>query len=131
MSKIILGAIFPISEKNYNRIIKGSDIFVKYSKFNKLEVGQTIKFYISKPIGKIRIIAKIKNVNFLDNISVKMKYFDRLIMKEDEFDIYVKKTKYGDKRKNSNLLVIEFADIKKCEEQLKGIMLVSGMYIYH
>jgi hypothetical protein len=115
----IKGIIFPISEKNYNAIINGKNVYVKICTFKNLKPSQIIQFYVT-PKKKVIIKGKITSVENLDYDSMISKYENKLVQGKNDLYYYMNKNMKGQKRvKNtidhSHALAIQFGNIEKCD----------------
>lgn len=129
----IKGIIFPISEKNYNAILKGKNIYVKICTFTNLKPNQIIQFYVT-PKKKILVRCKIISIENLDYETILSKYEKKLVQEKDDLYEYMNKNMKGQKRikttmDHSQALTIQFGEIEKCDLNHNSRIWTMGSYI--
>lgn len=130
--RFILGAIFPISFGDVESLFdRKRSVFVKFTKFKKLEKGSRIVFYVSKEkkfIGEGTIL-KVEKIN--PDIAW-IRYGKQIFLNESEYNQYVVKSPISGKdRKMTEITIFLLKNLKRYKKPTKCMYDVtpSGRYI--
>lgn len=132
MMRNVLMAIFPVSSKNASSLFdQKRSVFVKFTKFVKLERGSRIVFYVSKEkklVGEGTIV-KVEN---LDPENAWISYEEQLFLNETEYNRYVVRSPISGKdRKMKRITVFVLKNLRKYKNPIKSVFKVtpSGRYL--
>lgn len=132
-SNEISGVIYPLMRKNFNLLRKKRNpIYIKYithtaSKYpTRLIKGNFLLFYLSGENKSVVGYSKIIDIGFDLPSFVKEHFLDRIQMKEQEFDNYIKY------RETKPLLILQLDEIKELSKSvvLPFSITMTGKYIY-
>jgi hypothetical protein len=84
----IYAVVFPILPKHIERIFKGRDVFIKYTRESNLRIGRGTKilFYGSRTGHKIFCEGTVRAIEFLSPDELVTKYADRLFISAEELE---------------------------------------------
>jgi len=128
---MIIGAIFPLKKDLWLRFLEGGkNVFVKFSKMNKLEKDHKILFYSAREINALIGEGTIKFVSSMAADDVREKYKSTLFLTSSELSNYVSK-RWSESSKKWKLLTIELKNIIKYEKPIKLLkpITVAGYYL--
>lgn len=126
------GAIFPISSEHVARLLdEGKDVFVKFTKLKRLENDSKIIFYVS---GEKLLAGEgtIVNVESLDPKTAWMRYGERIFLRNEEYDNYVRRSPIsGAERKMEKITVFALRDLRRYKKPIKYVypMTPAGRYL--
>ena len=128
----VSGAIYPISSGNVNSLFdQKRSVFVKFTKFKKLEKGSKIVFYVSKKktlIGE-GTIAKVEKIKPETAWS---RFGKQIFLNESEYNQYVVKSPITQKdRKMTEITVFILRNLKRYKKPTMSMYNVtpSGRYL--
>ena len=120
--KEIIGVIFPILPRHVAPLFEErKDVFVKFTKFMRLETGSKIVFQVS---GEKMLVGEgvITNVEKLDPEIAWVRYGERIFLGKEEYDNYVKRSPISDeKRKMVEVTAFTISDLKRYKEPIKSV----------
>ena len=130
--KSVLGATFPISSGAVESLFdQKRNIFVKFTKFKKLEKGSKIVFYVSKEkkfIGE-GTVAKVEKIN--PEIAW-IRYGKQIFLNKSKYNQYVVKSPIsGNDRKMTEITVFLLKNLRRYRKPIKCTYNVtpSGRYL--
>lgn len=130
--KSIIGAIFPISSENVVPLFDGErKVFVKYTKFGKLDKNSKLVFYVSKEkqlIGE----GTIERVERTKPETAWTKYGQQMFINESEFNHYTSKSPVdGRNRKMMEITIFVLKNLRKYENPMrwKSGITPAGCYL--
>ena len=130
--KFKLGAIFPISSENVMRLFdQGRTVFVKYTKFRKLEKDSKIVFYVSKE-KKLIGEGTVERVETLNPEIAWTRYGKQIFLNETEYNLYAAKSPVdGRNRKMVEITVFILKNLRKYRNPAQWTYNVtpSGCYL--
>ena len=128
----IMGAIFPISPRNVDSLFdQKRSVFVKFTRFKKLEKGSKVVFYVSKKktlIGE-GTIAKVEKTKPETAWS---RFGKQIFLNESEYNQYVAESPItGKDRKMTEITVFILRNLKKYKKPTMSMYNVtpSGRYL--
>ena len=128
----IMGAIFPISPRNVDSLFdQKRSVFVKFTRFKKLEKGSKVVFYLSKKktlIGE-GTIAKVEKTKPETAWSL---FGKQIFLNESEYNQYVAESPItGKDRKMTEITVFILRNLKKYKKPTMSMYKVppSGRYL--
>ncbi|MEM2130323.1 MAG: DUF365 domain-containing protein [Candidatus Bathyarchaeia archaeon] len=128
----IIGAIFPISKFHINRFLKDKKtIFVKFTRFRRLEKGSKIIFYAS---GEKLLIGEgtIENIEVLDVKTAWKLYSQQIFLTEEEYEGYVTMSPTtGENRKANCITLFTLKNLKafRTPTEFAKPITPSGCYV--
>jgi len=131
-TKEVTCAIFPILPEHIGRLLeKKKNVFVKFTKLNRLRKGSKIVFYISHE----KVLAgegTIVNIETLDPEMAWMRHGEQIFLSKEEYDDYVERSPIsGEERKGRKITAFVFRDLKKYKRPIKSVYGVTpaGRYL--
>jgi len=128
----VIGAVFPISPEHAVRIFdEGRTVFVKYTRFSKLDRNSRIVFYLS---GERRLIGEgsIEKIEKAKPESVWAHYGRRIFLDKMEYDQYVSNSPIGGRNRISEAItVFVLKNLRKYKktDQLTYSVTPAGCYL--
>jgi hypothetical protein len=102
----VVGAIFPISPEHAARIFgEGRTVFVKYTRFTKLDRNSRIVFYLSKEkrLAGEGIVEKVEKAN---PETVWARYRKQIFVNKTEYNQYVSNSPIGGRNRKSEAITV-------------------------